>query len=51
MKKFKYTYQCGSKEIVVYAFGNDQAKILAQATAIRNGWNYRNCELISIQIV
>ena len=50
MKKFKYTYQCGSKQITVYAFGDEQAKILAQAEAIRNGWDFRKCELVSIQI-
>ena len=50
MKKFKYTYQFGTKQIIVYAFGDEQAKILAQADAIRMGLDFRKCELISVQL-
>ena len=40
MKKSKYTFQFKGGAISVWAFGKEQAEILAKAEAIKNGWDY-----------
>jgi hypothetical protein len=40
MKKTKYTFNFKGGPITVWAFGREQAEILAKAEAIRKGWNY-----------
>ena len=40
MKLKRYTFQFLSGPIAVNAPGEKEAKILAQAEAIRRGWNY-----------
>ena len=40
MRLRKYTFYFQGGEITVYAINIEQGKILAQAVAIRNGWDY-----------
>jgi len=40
MKKKEYTLHFKGGKITVWAFNYEEAKILAQAEAIRNGWDY-----------
>lgn len=40
MKKRKYTLHFKGGKITVWAFGYEQARILAQAEAIQKGWDY-----------
>lgn len=43
MKPTKYTIYFKGGPVVVYALNSDQAKILAQAEAIKKGWDYEVC--------
>ena len=43
MKPTKYTFFFKGGKIEVYALNYDQAKILAQTEAIKNGWDYEVC--------
>lgn len=40
MKPTKYTFNFKGGPITVWALGYEEAKMLAQAEAIRNGWDY-----------
>lgn len=40
MKEREYTFNFKGGSITVWALGYEQAKILAQAKAISNGWDY-----------
>ena len=40
MKQHKYTFTFAGGKITVTAFHDAEARILAQAEAIRRGWNY-----------
>ena len=40
MKQRKFTFTFAGGKITVMAFHDEEAKILAQAEAIRRGWNY-----------
>ena len=40
MRKYKFTFNFKGGPIVVWAFNKIQGKILAQAEAIKNGWDY-----------
>lgn len=40
MKKYSFTYKFKAGQITVQAFNSQQGRILAQAVAIRNGWDY-----------
>ena len=40
MKKRQYTFNFKGGPITVWALGYEEAKILAQAEAISNGWDY-----------
>lgn len=40
MKKRQYTFNFKGGPITVWALGYEQAKILAQAEAIKNGWDH-----------
>jgi hypothetical protein len=40
MKFTEYTFKFKGGPITVYALGYEQAKILAQAEAIKRGWDY-----------
>lgn len=40
MKPRKFTFYFKGGEITVWAFTREQGKILAQAKAIENGWDY-----------
>ena len=41
MKETKYTIRFAAGTLVVYAHNEAEAKILAQAEAIKKGWDYR----------
>ena len=41
MKQKNYTYRFAGGEISVMAFNEEEAKILAQAEAIKRGWDYK----------
>ena len=41
MKETKYTIRFAAGSLVVYAHNEEEAKILAQAEAIKKGWDYR----------
>lgn len=41
MKPEHYTFEFKAGEITVSAMNYEQAKILAQAEAIKNGWDYK----------
>lgn len=41
MKETKYTIRFAAGSIVIYARNETEAKILAQAEAIKKGWDYR----------
>ena len=43
MKLTKYTIYFKGGNIVIYALNYNQAKILAQAEAIKKGWDYEVC--------
>lgn len=40
MRKKKFTFNFKGGPIVVWAFNENEAKILAQAEAIHRGWDY-----------
>jgi hypothetical protein len=40
MKLTEYTFYFKAGPITVWAFNDTEAKILAQAEAIKNGWDY-----------
>lgn len=40
MKKDRFTFKFKGGEINVWAFGKEQAEILAKAEAIKKGWDY-----------
>ena len=46
-KKFKVFFASG--DVIVSAFNEKEAKILAQAQAIKNGWDYTVFKITEIQ--
>ena len=46
-KKFKVFFAGG--DVIVGAFSENEAKILAQAQAIKNGWDYTVFKITEIQ--
>ena len=46
MKHTKYTFNFKGGPITVWALGYEEAKMLAQAEAIRNGWDYHIIEKV-----
>ena len=46
-KKFKVFFASG--DVIVGAFSENEAKILAQAQAINNGWDYTVFKITEIQ--
>jgi hypothetical protein len=44
-KEYQFKFING-KTITVYAFNYEAAKILVQAEAIKNGWDYKNSERV-----
>ena len=46
-KKFKVFFASG--DVIVDAFSENEAKILAQAQAINNGWDYTVFKITEIQ--
>ena len=46
MKKRKFTFNFKGGEIEVWAMGYEEAKICAQAEAIRKGWDFKIIEKV-----
>ena len=49
MKKKKFKVFFASGDVIVSAFNEKEAKILAQAQAIKNGWDYTVFKITEIK--
>lgn len=47
MKHYKFVFNIAGKRLTVWAIGPVTAKILAQAEAIKRGWDYTACVEVS----